>query len=59
MKDAARDRRLPALAGVAAVSPRHPSRLFNEHAGMSIPDNLNGLHVALAAGSLSVKLRPY
>lgn len=36
------------LARAAGVSPRHLSRLFNEHAGMSVPDYVNGLRVALA-----------
>ncbi|MBA8900417.1 helix-turn-helix domain-containing protein [Phyllobacterium sp. P30BS-XVII] len=39
---------LESLADIAATSPRHLSRLFNEHAGMSIPDYLNGLRIALA-----------
>ncbi|HEY0180650.1 MAG TPA: DJ-1/PfpI family protein, partial [Dokdonella sp.] len=39
---------LASLATVAATSPRHLSRLFNEHAGMSLPDYVNGLRVALA-----------
>ncbi|HEY8564774.1 MAG TPA: helix-turn-helix domain-containing protein [Beijerinckiaceae bacterium] len=39
---------LEMLAASAGASPRHLSRLFNEHAGMSIPDYVNGLRVALA-----------
>lgn len=39
---------LEALAKLAGASPRHLSRLFNEHAGMSVPDYLNRLRVALA-----------
>lgn len=44
---------LQALADIAATSPRHLSRLFNEHTGMSIPEYLNGLRVALAREILS------
>lgn len=36
------------LADLAHTSPRHLSRLFNEHAGMSLPDYVNRLRVALA-----------
>jgi transcriptional regulator GlxA family with amidase domain len=36
------------LADIAAVSPRHLSRLFNEHAAMSITDYLNRARIALA-----------
>ncbi len=39
---------LGALAHIAGTSPRHLSRLFNEHAGMSLPDYVNRLRVALA-----------
>ena len=39
---------LARLASVAGASPRHLSRLFNEHAGMSLPDYINRLRVALA-----------
>ncbi|MCQ4163312.1 GlxA family transcriptional regulator [Tahibacter harae] len=39
---------LARLARVASTSPRHLSRLFNEHAGMSLPDYVNRLRVALA-----------
>jgi transcriptional regulator GlxA family with amidase domain len=39
---------LEALADVANSSPRHLSRLFNEHVGMSITDYRNRLRVALA-----------
>jgi transcriptional regulator GlxA family with amidase domain len=46
--DPARDWSLDALARVANASPRHLSRLFNEHAGMSLPDYVNRLRVALA-----------
>jgi transcriptional regulator GlxA family with amidase domain len=46
--DPARDWSLEALAQLAFASPRHLSRLFNEHAGMSIPDYVNRLRVALA-----------
>jgi len=46
--DPSRDWSLEALAGIAIASPRHLSRLFNEHAGMSLPDYINRLRVALA-----------
>jgi transcriptional regulator GlxA family with amidase domain len=39
---------LAALARVAGASPRHLSRLFNEHAGMSLPNYVNRLRVSLA-----------
>ncbi|MEO5625388.1 MAG: helix-turn-helix domain-containing protein [Dokdonella sp.] len=39
---------LAALAQITSASPRHLSRLFNEHAGMSLPDYVNRLRVALA-----------
>jgi transcriptional regulator GlxA family with amidase domain len=46
--DPTRDWSLAALAEIAFASPRHLSRLFNEHAGMSLPDYVNRLRVALA-----------
>ncbi len=46
--DPARDWSLETLAGIAIASPRHLSRLFNDHAGMSIPEYVNRLRVALA-----------
>jgi transcriptional regulator GlxA family with amidase domain len=46
--DPARDWSLENLARIAIASPRHLSRLFNDHTGMSIPDYLNKLRVALA-----------
>jgi len=46
--DPARDWSLEALAKIAFASPRHVSRLFNDQAGMSIPDYINKLRVALA-----------
>ncbi|KQN72640.1 helix-turn-helix domain-containing protein [Devosia sp. Leaf64] len=46
--DPARDWSLETLAAIAIASPRHLSRLFNEHTGMSLPDYLNKLRVALA-----------
>lgn len=46
--DPARPWTLPALADVAATSPRHLSRLFNEHAAMSVTDYVNRMRVALA-----------
>lgn len=39
---------LDTLARIASTSPRHLSRLFNEHAGMSLPDYVNRLRVATA-----------
>lgn len=39
---------LTALARLAGASPRHLSRLFNEHAGMSIADYRSRLRIALA-----------
>jgi transcriptional regulator GlxA family with amidase domain len=46
--DPAREWSLEGLARLAGSSPRHLSRLFNDHAGMSVPDYLNRLRVALA-----------
>jgi transcriptional regulator GlxA family with amidase domain len=46
--DPARDWTLGSLARIAGASSRHLSRLFNEHAGMSITDYRNRLRVALA-----------
>jgi transcriptional regulator GlxA family with amidase domain len=46
--DPARDWSLESLAAIAIASPRHLSRLFNDHAGMSLPDYINRLRVALA-----------
>lgn len=51
--DPARDWSLETLAQIAIASPRHVSRLFNDHAGMSIPDYVNRLRVALAQQLLS------
>jgi transcriptional regulator GlxA family with amidase domain len=39
---------LTRLAKIAGTSPRHLSRLFNEHAGMSITSYVNSLRVAVA-----------
>jgi len=44
---------LEALAHVAAASPRHLSRIFNEHAGMSLTSYVNRMRVALAHELLS------
>jgi transcriptional regulator GlxA family with amidase domain len=44
----ARDWSLASLAAVAAVSPRHLSRLFREHSGMSVVDYVARMRVALA-----------
>ncbi|MEO4000431.1 GlxA family transcriptional regulator [Mesorhizobium sp. CAU 1732] len=46
--DPAQDWPLERLASIAIASPRHLSRLFNDHTGMSLPDYLNRLRVALA-----------
>ena len=39
---------LAELARIANTSARHLSRLFNEHAGMGLPDYINRLRVSLA-----------
>ena len=44
----AEDWSLPGLANIANTSPRHLSRLFNEHTGMNISAYINSLRVALA-----------
>ena len=46
--DPARDWAVGALASASETSPRHLSRLFNEHAGMSVTDYVNRIRVALA-----------
>lgn len=46
--DPSRDWSLETLAQVAATSPRNLSRLFNEHAGMSVIDYVNRMRIALA-----------
>jgi transcriptional regulator GlxA family with amidase domain len=46
--DPARAWTLAALANIANTSARHLSRLFNEHAGMGLPDYINRLRVSLA-----------
>lgn len=46
--DPARDWTLGDLSRIAHASPRHLSRLFNDHTGMSVPDYVNRLRVALA-----------
>ncbi len=51
--DPARAWSLETLADLAATSPRHLSRLFNRHAGMSLPAYVNGLRVALARDLLA------
>lgn len=48
-----RDWTLEGLADVAGASPRHLSRLFNAHAGMSLIDYVNRLRLALANQMLS------
>ena len=49
----ARSWSLAELARIANSSPRHLSRLFNEHAGMGITDYVNRLRVALARELIS------
>jgi transcriptional regulator GlxA family with amidase domain len=44
----AADWTLAGLARLASTSPRHLSRLFNEHSGMSLTAYINSLRVALA-----------
>ncbi|HEX5122383.1 MAG TPA: helix-turn-helix domain-containing protein [Rhodanobacteraceae bacterium] len=39
---------LATLARIASTSARHLSRLFNEHAGMGLPEYINRLRVSLA-----------
>jgi len=46
--DPAREWSVADLARAAGASPRHLSRLFNEHTGMSVTDYVNRLRVALA-----------
>lgn len=46
--DPARAWSVEGLARIAATSPRNLSRLFNEHAGMSVTDYVNRMRVALA-----------
>ncbi|WP_131196473.1 GlxA family transcriptional regulator [Lichenihabitans psoromatis] len=46
--DPARAWTLADLAAIAYASPRHLSRLFNDHAGMSLTDYINRLRVSLA-----------
>lgn len=46
--DPSRDWSLDTLAEVAVTSSRNLSRLFNEHAGMSVIDYVNRMRVALA-----------
>lgn len=46
--DPARDWSVAALADLAHASPRHLSRLFNAHAGMSVSDYVNRMRLAVA-----------
>jgi transcriptional regulator GlxA family with amidase domain len=46
--DPSHDWSVEALARAAAASPRNLSRLFNEHAGMTVTDFVNRMRVALA-----------
>ncbi len=49
----ARDWSLTSLAAAAAVSPRHLSRLFREHTGMSAVDYVSRMRIALARDMLT------
>ena len=40
------------LARQAHMSPRHFSRLFNQQTGLSVPDYVNGLRIAIAENAL-------
>jgi transcriptional regulator GlxA family with amidase domain len=51
--DPARAWSLDLVARTAATSPRNLSRLFNEHAGLSVTDYVNRMRVALARELLS------
>ena len=53
MEEPARDWSLPTLAAIACLSERHLSRLFRDHAGLSVVDYINLLRVALARDLLS------
>ena len=53
MADPARDWSVSELSRQAAASPRNLSRLFNEHAGMSVTEYVNRLRVTLAAEMLN------
>jgi len=44
---------VPAMAAVAATSPRHLARLFEQHAGVAPSHYLRGLRLALAEAALS------
>lgn len=46
--DPARGWSVDDLARIAATSPRNLSRLFNEHAGISVTDYVNRMRIALA-----------
>lgn len=46
--DPSREWSVETLARIAATSPRHLSRLFNEHAGMSVVEYVNRMRIALA-----------
>ncbi len=51
--DPARAWNLASLAREAAVSPRHLSRLFGQHSGMSVTDYINRMRLALAGEMLT------
>ncbi|GGG41451.1 GlxA family transcriptional regulator [Chelatococcus composti] len=46
--DPARNWSVAALARVAGTSPRNLSRLFNQHAGMSVTEYVNRMRIAMA-----------
>lgn len=46
--DPVRDWSVSTLADAAATSPRNLSRLFNEHAGMSVTEYVNRMRIAVA-----------
>ncbi len=52
-QDPARDWSVETLADLAGASPRNLSRLFNEHAGLSVTDFVNRMRIALARDLLS------
>lgn len=52
-REPARDWSLGALAAMAGASSRNLSRLFNEHAGLSVTDYVNRMRIALARDLLS------
>ncbi|WP_220575055.1 helix-turn-helix domain-containing protein, partial [Pseudomonas aeruginosa] len=53
MAEPAQDWSLERLADIAALSERHLSRLFREHAGISVIDYVNLMRVNLARDILA------